>query len=164
MNVNIRNNPQIVLFIRTQSRKGSPVWIVRSLYNFVPIFVRRTWNTMYENYGDFWINRMLKFFWVFNINSVIALFFQTFCENILRFFIIMLEQYSQQSKLSFSRFLDFLIFLHVPLFVKVMFPKRTSIWIDLMIAFTIQALEKIGAWFTLLCFESQKVCLEVLKY
>jgi len=53
MNVNIRNNPQIVLFIRTQSRKGSPVWIVRSLYNFVPIFVRRTWNTMYENYGDF---------------------------------------------------------------------------------------------------------------
>ena len=52
------------------------------------------------DYGDSWMRIMSKFLLISNSMSVRNLFFQIFCENTLRFFIIILVYCSQLSKLT----------------------------------------------------------------
>lgn len=49
----------------------------------------------------------------------------------------------------------------MPLSVKPMFPEQTQVRIHLMITLIIWALERMGTWFPLLCFEPQRVHLEI---
>ena len=61
----------------------------------------------------------------------------------------------------FPTFLEFLILLYMPLFIESMFSKRAHIQICLVVSFAIQVFEQIRVRFTLLCFQSWRVCLEV---
>jgi len=42
-----------------------------------------------------------------------------------------------------------------------MFPEGILVRVCLMIVLTIQTLEKVGAWFSLLCFKSKRVSFEI---
>ena len=54
-------------------------------------------------------------------------------------------------------FSDLGVFFAMLFLIKTVLPKRTISGIGLMIAFAIGALERVGARFTLLCFESRRV-------
>jgi len=61
----------------------------------------------------------------------------------------------------FSTFSEFLVLLHIILFIESIFPKGACIQIHLVVSFAVQAFEWIRARFTLLGFQSWRVCLEV---
>jgi len=45
-NVYIWNDSEIVVFIMTQTGKSNLIWMIRGLYKFVLIFIRKAWNNM----------------------------------------------------------------------------------------------------------------------
>ena len=58
-------------------------------------------------------------------------------------------------------FTDFSIFLLVLLSVELMFPKRTWVWIYLMIILTVRAIEWMRTQFAFICFKVKRICLWV---
>jgi len=57
--------------------------------------------------------------------------------------------------------LEFLILFYMPLFVEVMVPEQTDVGICLMIILAVDTFERVGAWFVLFGFETERVDLEV---
>jgi len=57
--------------------------------------------------------------------------------------------------------LEFLILFHVPLFVEVMVPEQTDVRICLVVTLAVDTFERVGAWFALFGFETERVGLEV---
>ena len=54
-------------------------------------------------------------------------------------------------------FSDLGVFFAIPFLIEMVFPERTIGGISLMIIFTIEALERVGARFALLYFESRRI-------
>jgi len=53
--------------------------------------------------------------------------------------------------------MDFSVFFHVPFSVGSMSPKQTLVGIGLIVALTVRAFERMGAWFAFLGFQSRWV-------
>jgi len=57
--------------------------------------------------------------------------------------------------------MNFLIFFAMPLPIKMVTPKETGVWVSLVITFVVYTLEGMRAQFTLFCFKTQRIGLEI---
>ena len=65
IDIDVWNNPWMIMFIRNQPEKGNPVWIVRNVYHFITLLIRKTQNSAYKQLREFLNKKNIKIFLCF---------------------------------------------------------------------------------------------------
>jgi len=53
------------MLIRNQPEKGNPVWMVRNVYHFITLLIRKTQNSVYKQLREFLNKKNIKIFLCF---------------------------------------------------------------------------------------------------
>ena len=99
MDINIRNDPRIIIVIRGVSGEGDPVWMIGSSYDYFAFLTHRTWNGVYNQPWGFLDEYNVVIFADFQqCISEVFVFLNILRKYSLKFLKIMIVHYSQLSK------------------------------------------------------------------